>query len=63
MRFAGNAVEARIEPGTRIPPGGLIVRSPADRPVRQAMVNGSVARTDAGQVVVRRLPAVVTFRY
>ncbi len=63
MRFAGNAVEARIEPGTRIPPGGLIVRSPADRPVRQVIVDGSVVRTDAGGVVVRRLPAVVTFRY
>ena len=52
-----------IEPGTRIPPGGLIVRSPADRPVRQVMVDGSVAQTDAGGVVVRRLPAIVTFRY
>ena len=63
MRAVASDIEVRIDPGVRIPPGGLVVKSPSDRAIRQAMVNNAVAKTDKGDVVVRSLPAVVRFRY
>jgi hypothetical protein len=63
MQAAGDEIEVRIEPGTRIPPGGLVVRSPADKAPNAAAVNGASARIENGGVVVRSLPATVRFRY
>jgi hypothetical protein len=63
MQAAGDEIEVRIEPGTRIPPGGLVVRSPADKAPKAAAVNGASARIENGEVVVRSLPATVRFRY
>ncbi|MDO8501874.1 MAG: hypothetical protein Q7S20_08515 [Gemmatimonadaceae bacterium] len=63
MRAAGEELEIRIETGIRIPSGGLVVRSPSDRPLRQVLVNGAGVTPGAGEVVVRSLPAVITFRY
>ena len=63
MRAAGELIEARIDSGLRIPSGGLVVRSPSDRKLKSVRVNGAVVRPGEGEVVVRSLPAVVTFRY
>ncbi len=63
MKPVGAAIEVRVNSGTRIPRGGLIVRSPSDRPIRRALVNSSAASAGKGEVVVRRLPAVVRFEY
>jgi hypothetical protein len=63
MRARGDAVETSIEPGPRIPPGGLIVIPPARVPFRSATVNGAAAPiTPEGGVVVRALPARVVMR-
>ena len=62
MRGVGNRVLVRIESGLRVPPGGIVVRSPRPRPVQRALVNGKVARVGGGrEVVIRRLPAELTF--
>lgn len=63
MQSSGNDIKITIRDGVRIPSGGLVVRSPADRAIRQAFVNGAVALVGNGEVVVRSLPAVVTFKY
>jgi hypothetical protein len=48
----------------RVPPGGIVVRSPLDGPVRGATVNGAPAMPSAaGEVVVRALPARVVFSH
>ena len=56
-------VETEIEPGLRIPPGGIIVIPPALRPFRHATIDGVEAPITAeGGVVVRALPARVVLR-
>ncbi len=63
MHPAVNAIEVRIEPGTRIPPGGIVVKSPSDRQVKQVTVNGTRVKSDGQAAVVRALPAVISFAY
>ncbi len=62
MRHAGAgdaSVEVKIEAGTRIPPGGIAVRTPLAA-VRSATVNGArVEASAAGEIIVRELPATV----
>jgi len=62
MRATGNAVRIHIE-GPRIPPGGFVVRSPLDRPIRSATFDGETLSSSAKEVVIRRLPASLVFRY
>ena len=50
-----------IEAGMRVPPSGIVVRSPFDDP-RGASVDGEAAEVLEGAVVVRSLPARVVFR-
>jgi hypothetical protein len=47
----------------RVPRGGLVVRSPSDKAVKRAFVNGTPVTTANGEVVVRAVPAVIRFRY
>ena len=55
------AIEARIEAGLRVPPGGIVLRAPGS--FRRATVNGSPAEIGpAGEVVLRALPATVVLR-
>lgn len=65
MREAGpDAVRVRIGPGIVPPSGGIVVTSPLDRPLREAVVDGrpvAVARADA--VVIRTVPAEIELRY
>ena len=64
MRGDGRSVRVRLGGGLTVPPGGVVVVSPYDRPVRRATLDGAAARlTQAGEVVVRRLPATVTLWY
>jgi len=63
MKAVGDTVETSIDPGTRIPEGGIIVIPPSRVPFRHATVNGADAEiTSEGGVVVRGLPAKVVLR-
>ena len=62
-KSAGAGIEVRIDAGVRVPRGGLVVRSPADKPPRSATINGRTAQITSGEVVVRALPAVIRFDY
>jgi hypothetical protein len=64
MRGRGDSVIVRVAKGLRIPEGGILVRSPRSRPVRRAALNGKVAEVrEEREVVVRQLPAELTFWY
>lgn len=57
-------VVVRLGGALTVPPGGIVVRSPLDRPIRSVLVNGApVAGTNPESVVVRQVPAVVVVRY
>ena len=63
MRARGDAVQVALEPGLRLPPGGIVVVPPALRPFRSATIDGKAAPITAeGGVVVRTLPARVVMR-
>jgi len=64
MRGIRESVVVRMEKGLRVPQGGVVVRSPRSRPVQRAMLNGKSAQVVGGrEVVVRELPAELTFSY
>jgi hypothetical protein len=62
MRASQSAVQLQVE-GVRVPRGGLVVRSPIDRPIRSATINGRDAGFSDSEIVVRGLPASITLRY
>lgn len=58
----GNVVTVAIAGGLRVPPGGLLVHSPGSGPASRATANGvSVPLAPGGIVVVRAVPARITF--
>jgi hypothetical protein len=61
MRADGDRVEVRLESGTRIPPGGIVLAPPGRKPFRRARVDAAVVPVSSGTVTVRRAPAVVVF--
>jgi hypothetical protein len=65
MRAAGNEVRVRFEPGLRTPPGGIVLRSPLDRRIRSATVDGRTVAVsaDGAEVRLRALPRRVVLRY
>jgi len=64
MRSGGDRVRVRLEGLTRRPPGGIVLRSPLDTPVRSAIVDGrAVKLTGPGELRLQRLPATVELRY
>ena len=68
VRSAGDSAHVAVGgSGMRMPPGGVVVRSPRGGTPRAVTVNGAAAQSapagDGAEVVVRRLPAVVVFRY
>jgi hypothetical protein len=64
MRGNGRSVRVRLGGALAVPPGGVVIVSPYDRPMRRATLNGAAMRlTQPGRVVVRRLPATVTLWY
>jgi len=63
MRNEGGNVRVSMQAGVRMPPGGIVVRSPFTRPPRDSRVNGvSTSPLPTGGVVVRAVPAEVVFR-
>lgn len=62
MQGVCDGAELAIE-GVRIPPGGIIVRSPYDRPIRGAKLNGKKTRFSNSEVILRSLPARLMLRY
>ncbi len=64
MRGEGNHVVVRIETGVRVPPGGIVLRSPRGRPVQHAVLNGRAAQViESREFVIRQLPAELTLFY
>ena len=64
MRGDGRSVRVRLGGGLAVPPGGVVLASPYDRPIRAATVNGRRATiAPSGDIVIRRLPANVTLWY
>jgi hypothetical protein len=60
MRATDRGVEVRIEGGLRVPPGGIVVKPPRVTGAWKATVNGAAAPvSEAGEVLVRELPAEV----
>jgi hypothetical protein len=60
IRASGDTVRVRLGGTMRVPPGGIVVRTPLDRPIRRATVNGRpVAVTRPGEVTVRAAAADV----
>jgi hypothetical protein len=62
MHATPSAVQLQID-GVRVPKGGLVIRSPLQRPIRGATVNGKPAAFSISEIVVRGLPASITLRY
>ncbi|HYJ79818.1 MAG TPA: hypothetical protein VEW03_09470, partial [Longimicrobiaceae bacterium] len=64
LRASGSTVRARIGGGLRVPPGGIVLRSPLDRPLLRARVNGRPVPVRGGhEVVVRAVPARVEMEH
>ena len=64
IRAAGDRLTARIGGALRIPPGGIAFRSPVDRPIKRALVDGRpIAVSPNGEVVIRHLPATIILTY
>ena len=64
QRDGDDAERVTVESGMRVPPGGIAIRSPSDRPLREVIVNGSPADGfAANEVVVHALPAEILLRY
>jgi hypothetical protein len=65
MRASGDEVRVRFEPGLRAPPGGIVLRSPFDRPIRRASVDGRIVQPSAGGSEIRLAsePRLVVLRY
>jgi hypothetical protein len=59
-----DAVRVRLSGDLALPPGKIVVRSPLDRPLRRATVNGrAVEPADEASVVVAEWPADVLLGY
>ncbi|HEU4586249.1 MAG TPA: hypothetical protein VFR95_10890, partial [Gemmatimonadaceae bacterium] len=65
MRGDGRKVTARVAGDLAVPRGGIALRSPYDRRIRAATVNGRAAAVsrDGSEVVVKTLPATVVLSY
>jgi hypothetical protein len=65
MRGNGSKVTARIGGGLTVPRGGIVLRSPYDRRIRSAAIDGRAAAvsSDGTEVVVKELPATVVLSY
>ena len=58
---AGPAVEVTIAAGVRVPPGGVILRSPLSRPIRA--VHGDGKLTHQNEIRIDTLPARLSIAY
>jgi hypothetical protein len=60
---AAVAVEIVLEPGVTAPSGGLVIRSPLDRPLRAASVDGRAVQIAGAAVRLDHWPSRVLLRY
>jgi hypothetical protein len=64
MRAEGSTVRVRVGGGLRVPPGGIVLRSPLAKPLRRATVNGRPVRiARPGEITLRRAEADVVLYY
>lgn len=63
IRKSGNTVQFEASGDLTVPSGGLIISSPLSKKIKSLTVNGAANASRAPEVVIRRLPATVTFRY
>ena len=63
MRMRGKTVVVRFTSGLRVPPGGIVVRSPLARALIRAVADGTPVAIGAGEVVLRRLPRELVLLY
>ena len=62
MRARGSAVHVRLGGDVRVP-GGIVVRTPLDRPLRRVVVNGVTVAAAGREVTVRRVPADIVLEH
>jgi F5/8 type C domain len=63
IRASGNTVTVNLRAGLKMPPGGIVVFSPLEQPILSAFVDGALAPVKGSEVLVKKLPAIVTIRY
>jgi hypothetical protein len=64
IRASARSLVAHVSGNVRVPPGGIAFRSPVDRPIASASVDGNpVTPSPVGEVVIRRLPATIHLTY
>ncbi|HUF26094.1 MAG TPA: discoidin domain-containing protein [Gemmatimonadaceae bacterium] len=64
VRAAGSEATYQLSGELAVPYGGMVIRSPIDSPVREALVDGRpAARNEAGEIVVYGVPATVVLRH
>jgi F5/8 type C domain len=60
VRATVRSLVAHLSGSLRMPPGGIAFRSPVDRPIASARVDGNIVQpSPSGEVMVRRLPATI----
>ena len=63
-RATARSLVAHLSGAMRMPPGGIVFRSPVDRPIATASVDGNVVTPSAnGEVIVRQLPATISLTF
>jgi hypothetical protein len=63
MQARAGAVVVRFTGRPRTPPGGFVLVSPLDEPLREASVDGVVVAADGNEVRLARFPREVILRY
>ena len=64
MDAGEGVVHADVGGAMRVPPGGIVLRTPLDRPIRRARVNGRVVRlADPNEVTIRQVPAEIVLEH
>jgi hypothetical protein len=68
MRAEGDRVVIELDGGLRTPGGGVVIRSPLERPIRRVIVDGRDAGRESGygaeaEVRLRQLPRRLEFLY
>ena len=64
LRGEGDRVHLSVSGDLQVPPGGIVIASPLDRPLRSLSVDGRTSREfDASRATLRAVPAEVVLGY
>jgi len=64
LRGEGDRVHLSVSGDLQVPPGGIVIASPLDRPLRSVSVDGRTSREfDASRATLRAVPAEVVLGY